>query len=149
LVNLRIKVCRDRFQRHPDQKEILITWAIALRQSKRPEEAIEILQEAARELPLRSRASLQLGMCYQSMDRSLDALSAFRKAALFRSPEPDAKIASTALELAAKLAEEKGLIDSAIYYWEELAKRQAGMSDTIRQKIASLTPLLPKLPDPL
>ena len=149
LVNLRIKVCRDRFQRHPDQKDILITWAIALRQSQRPEEAVEILQDAAKELPLRARASLQLGMCYQSLDRSLDALGAFRKASLFRSPEPDAKIASTALELAAKLAEEKGLIDSAIYYWEELAKRQAGMSDTIRQKIVSLTPLLPKPPDPL
>jgi tetratricopeptide (TPR) repeat protein len=149
LVNLRIKVCKDRYQRHPDQKEILITWAIALRQAQRPEEATEILQEAAKELSLRSRASLQLGMCYQTLDRSLDALSAFRKASLFRSPEPDAKVAITALELAAKLAEEKGLIDSAIYYWEELAKRQGGMSDTIRQKIASLTPLLPNPPAPL
>lgn len=147
LVNLRIKICKDRIQRHPDQKEILITLGIALRQAQRPDEAIEILQKAALELPLRSRANLQLGMCYQTLDRPLDALSAFRNAALFRSPEPDPKVAGTALELAAKLAEEKGLIDSAIYYLEELAKRQGGACDTIHQKIALLTPLLPQPPD--
>jgi uncharacterized protein HemY len=45
--NERIRVCRDRYRRHPEQKEILITWAIALRQLARIEDAIELLNTAS------------------------------------------------------------------------------------------------------
>ncbi|XZE35268.1 tetratricopeptide repeat protein [Pirellulaceae bacterium SH501] len=146
LLNERIRVCRDRFARHPDQIEILVTLGIALRQSKRFEEAIDVLKTASRDLTHRSRAALQMGMCYQAMGKPLDALSQFRRASLFRSPPPDAKVAITALELAAKLAEEAGLIDSAIYYLTELAKRDPREALKIEKEIERLKPLLPAPP---
>lgn len=118
--NERIRVCRDRFTRHPEQKEILITWAIALRQLIRHEEAIALLNDAAKDPQLRARASLQLGMCYQTLDRPLEALAAFRKSAMYRSPAPEQKIKQRALELAMDLAEENGLIDSARFYAKQL-----------------------------
>lgn len=120
--NERIRVCRDRFTRHPDQKEILITWAIALRQLVRHEEAIGLLNDAAKEPQLRARASLQLGMCYQTLDRPLEALAAFRRSAMYRSPAPEQKIKQRALELAMELAEENGLIDSARFYAKQLVE---------------------------
>ncbi len=120
LANERIRVCRDRFGRHPDQKEILINWAIGLRQLARFDEAIELLVRAADEPELRARANLQLGMCYQTLGRPLDALDAFRKAALFRAPPPEPKIRLRALELALDLAEESRLIDSARFYAEQI-----------------------------
>jgi len=143
LINERIKVCSERHKRYPEQKDVLITWGIALRQSHRYSEAAEILREAATDLKLRARASLQLGMCLQLLDKPLEALSAFRRASLFRSPPPDPKVASMALELAAKLAEDLGLIDSAIYYLEELAARDPSVAEQTRQRIAELTPRLP------
>jgi len=118
--NERIRVCRDRFGRHPKQKEILINWAIGLRQLARFDEAIELLTKAAAEPELRARASLQLGMCYQTLSRPLDALAAFRIASMFRAPLPEPKIRQRALELALELAEENSLIDSARFYAEQL-----------------------------
>lgn len=146
LLNERIRVCRDRFARHPDQIEILVTLGIALRQSKRFDEAIDVLKTASRDLTHRSRAALQMGMCYQAMGKPLDALSQFRRASLFRSPPPDPKVAITALELASKLAEEAGLIDSAIYYLTELAKREPREALKIEKEIERLKPLLPTPP---
>jgi len=52
----------------------------------------------------------------------LEALAAFRKAALYRSPPPDPLIRTRALELAIAIAEENGLIDSARYYTEQLLR---------------------------
>ncbi len=145
LVNERIRVCRERYHRNPDQKEILITWAIALRQQQKYDEAIALLNQATKDLNLRARASLQLGMCHQAMERPLDALSSFRRAALFRSPPPDPKVASVALELAASLAEEHGLIDSSIFYLEHLAKLTANdEKQAILDKIERLKPHLPQ-----
>lgn len=136
--NERIRVCRDRFARHPEQKEILINWAIGLRQLARFDEAIELLVKAADEPDLRARASLQLGMCYQTLNRPLDALSAFRKASLFRAPPPEPKIRQRALELALDLAEELALIDSARFYAEQLLidcdrAKQAQIKEKLRQ----------------
>jgi len=84
------------------------------------EEAVAMLQEAAEEPELRARASLQLGMCLQSLERPLEALAAFRKAALYRSPPPDSMIKTRALELAISIAEENQLIDSARFYTQQL-----------------------------
>ena len=120
LANERIRICRDRYARHPEQLEILINWAIGLRQLSRFDEAIELLLKAANSPELRARANLQLGMCYQTVNRPLDALSAFRKASLFRSPPPEPKIRQRALELALELAEQISLIDSAKFYAEQL-----------------------------
>jgi len=140
--NERIRVCRDRFGRHPEQKEILINWAIGLRQLARFDEAIELLNKAVAEPELRARASLQLGMCYQTLSRPLDALAAFRLASMFRAPRPEPKIRQRALELALELAEENSLIDSARFYAEQLligcdpAKRSQ-----IKEKIRQLESL--------
>jgi tetratricopeptide (TPR) repeat protein len=120
LANRRVKVCSDRYKRHPEQKEILIPWAVAMRQLGREDQAVEYLQEAAEDPSLRARASLQLGMCLESLERPLEALAAFRKAALYRSPPPDPLVRTRALELAIAIAEENGLIDSARYYTEQL-----------------------------
>lgn len=146
LINERIRVCHDRYTRHPEQTELLITWGIALRQSKRFEEAIDRLKEACKDLSLRARASLQIAMCYHSLDNPLEALSYFRRASLFRSPPPDPKIAIMALEFAAKLAEEIGLYDSAIYYLNKLQERLPEDA-TISARIAAITPKLPKQPE--
>jgi len=118
--NERIKICRDRYGRHPQQTEILVNWAIGLRQLARLDEAIELLQRASASPELRARASLQLGMCYQTLNRPLEALSAFRKASMFREPPPEPKIRQRALELALDLAEEISLNDSAKYYASQL-----------------------------
>jgi tetratricopeptide (TPR) repeat protein len=91
-----------------------------MRQLGREDQAVEYLQEAAEDPSLRARASLQLGMCLESLERPLEALAAFRKAALYRSPPPDPLIRTRALELAIAIAEENGLIDSARYYTEQL-----------------------------
>ncbi len=136
--NERIRVCRDRFARHPEQKEILINWAIGLRQLGRFDEAIVLLVKAADEPDLRARASLQLGMCYQTLNRPLDALSAFRKASLFRAPPPEPKIRQRALELALDLAEELSLIDSARFYAEQMLidcdrAKQTQVKEKLRQ----------------
>jgi len=140
--NERIRVCRDRFGRHPYHKEILINWAIGLRQLARFDEAIELLVRAAEEPDLRARSSLQLGMCYQTLGRTLDALAAFRKASLFRAPPPEPKIRLRALELALDLAEENGLIDSARFYAEQILvncdrAKQTEVKERLR-KLASL-----------
>jgi tetratricopeptide (TPR) repeat protein len=120
LANRRVKVCSDRYGRHPEQKEILIPWAVALRLLGRQDQAVEYLQKASEDPLLRARASLQLGMCLESLERPLEALAAFRKAALYRSPEPDPLIRTRALELAIGIAESHQLIDSARYYTEQL-----------------------------
>jgi tetratricopeptide (TPR) repeat protein len=141
--NERIRICRDRFGRHPDQIEILIHWAIGLRQLARFEEAIELLNKAASTPELRARANLQLGMCYQTLNRPLDALSAFRKASLFREPAPEPKIRQRALELALELAQEVSLIDSARYYAEQLLldcdKSKREQLESIRNHLQSLS----------
>ena len=136
--NERIRVCRDRFGRHPDQQELLITWAIGLRQLARYDDAIALLIKATEAPELRSRASLQLGMCYQTLGRPLDALSAFRKASMFRAPPPEPKIRQRALELAMELAEELSLIDSARFYASQLLidcdpKKQTQLKEQLRR----------------
>jgi hypothetical protein len=59
-------------------------------------------------------------MCLQSLERPLEALSAFRKAALYRSPPPEPLIRTRALELAIAIAQENHLIDSARFYTQQL-----------------------------
>jgi len=137
LANLRLTVCEARLARHPDQTELLIPCAIALRQLGRMEEAIEKLQKAQQEPLLRSRASLQLGMCLQQVGRVTDALSSYRKAALYRSPQPPANIKKRALELAADLAEQQGMIHSAIQYLQYLLEANSNSED-IRGRIRKL-----------
>jgi tetratricopeptide (TPR) repeat protein len=139
LANERIRVCRERFERHPDQKELLINWSIGLRQLGRLGEAVTLLLQAAAVPEHRARASLQLGMCYQNLDRPLDALGAFRKAAMYRDPPPEPAIRKRAFELAFELANELGLVDASIVYGERLVELCEGKpKEELSIKIAEL-----------
>jgi tetratricopeptide (TPR) repeat protein len=113
---LREKVCRARLQRHPQQLELYLPLATALVNLERPAEAIACLQLALGQPKLRSAAAWQLGQLYESQQRIPEALSAYRRAALFRVPPPAADIKRRALAAAADLAERSGLIDSARRY---------------------------------
>lgn len=139
LANERIRICSHRFARRPEDKDILIPWAIALRQLGRHDESVELLAKAAEVPSLRARASLQLGMCLQYLNRPLEALSALRKAALFRSPPPDPALRLRALELAASIAEENQLIDAAIFYTEQwLSVIDVKRRSEVESRLASL-----------
>jgi tetratricopeptide (TPR) repeat protein len=62
LANERVQFCQKRFKRHPDQLELLVIWAGALKDLDRPEEAIPLLEQATQEPPLRARAYYELGL---------------------------------------------------------------------------------------
>ncbi|RMF43552.1 MAG: hypothetical protein D6753_04815 [Planctomycetota bacterium] len=117
---LREKVCRQRLQRHPDQVALQIPLAAALEYQGRIEEAIDCLRQASDDPPLRAQAALQLGRLLERVERIPEALSAYRRAALFRRPPPQAEIRRAALEAAADLAERYSLVDSARRYVEML-----------------------------
>jgi tetratricopeptide (TPR) repeat protein len=119
MANSRARTCEVRLQRDPQRIELMVPWAIALRQLNRHDDAIEKLSEAVAIRTIRARAALQLGMCHQQAGHVLAALSAYRKAAFSRSPEPPMSVRHRALDLAADLAESSGLLDSAIGYLNE------------------------------
>jgi tetratricopeptide (TPR) repeat protein len=138
LANLRLAIGQARLARHPEQLELLIPCAIALRQLGRMDEAVSGLRTAQREPSLRARASLQLGMCLQQMGQVVESLAAYRQAALYRAPEPPAELKARALELAAELAEQSGLIYSARLYISELLMVHEVQPDKWRAKLSAL-----------
>jgi tetratricopeptide (TPR) repeat protein len=113
---MRERVCRARLARHPEQLELTIPLAEALEGLDRSEEAIEYLEKASREPELRAPASLKLGEIFERAGRVTEALSAYRRAALFRVPPPAQTIRATALARAAELAQRHRLLDSARRY---------------------------------
>ncbi len=123
---LREKICRARLERHPDRLELLIPLAVALENLGNAEEAIQCLRRASENAELRAAASLQLGFLYTRARRIPEALSAFRRAALFRVPPPSEQIKRDALTAAADLSQRHGLIDSARRYVELLLEMTPG-----------------------
>lgn len=113
---VREKVCRARLQRQPDQVELLLPLAHALRELGKIGEAVASLQQTVKIPSLRAEAALELGQLFAQESRIPEALSAYRRAALYRVPPPAARIRKQALELAADLAEKYKLIDSARRY---------------------------------
>ncbi len=113
---LREKVCRARLLRHPQQLELHLPLATALTNLDRPDEAIASLQLAGAQPKLRCSAAWQLGQLFESLHRVPEALSAYRRAALFRVPPANPDIKRRALSAAADLAERTGLVDSARRY---------------------------------
>lgn len=113
---MREKVCRARLVRHPEHLELTIPLADALEGLDRSEEAIDYLRRAAQDPELRSQANLKLGEIFERMRRVTDALSAYRRAALFRVPPPPANMRLLALTKAAELALKHKLLDSAARY---------------------------------
>ncbi len=122
LNSLRERICRARLLRLPEQLELQLPLAAALTNLSRPEEAVASLQIALLQPKLRSAAAWQLGQLYESLQRIPEALSAYRRCALFRVPPPTAEMKRRALTAAADLAERSGLIDSARRYVALLAE---------------------------
>lgn len=121
---LRESVCRSRLKRHPDQVELNMPLATALENLGNREEAIACLQRAVAEPNLRGLAALQLGQTYERSGKVPQALSAYRRAALFRVPPPSDDVKLRALTAAANLATNSGMIDSARRYVEMLSEMQ-------------------------
>ena len=116
LNSMREKVCRARLVRHPEHLELTIPLADALEGLDRSEEAIDYLRRAAQDAELRGQANLKLGEIFERMGRVVDALSAYRRSALFRAPAPPPAVRLAALTKAAELALQHRLIDSAARY---------------------------------
>ncbi|HAC92921.1 MAG TPA: hypothetical protein DCF63_20160 [Planctomycetaceae bacterium] len=117
---LKEKIYRHRLQRYPDRLQYALPLAHALQQLDRSDEAIEYLKQAAMQRELRAEACLQLGELLEKSRRIPEALSAYRRAALFRVPPPSAEIKLKSLQAAARLAQQHQLIDSARRYLEML-----------------------------
>jgi len=113
---LRERICRARLERHPDRIELLVPLAVALENLGSVEEATKCLRQAAETPSLRATASLQLGYLYTRARRIPEALSSFRRAALFRVPPPSEAIKREALSAAADLSQRHNMVDSARRY---------------------------------
>lgn len=113
---LREKVCKARLERDPQKSELLLPLATALNNLGQVDEAVEALHQAVQQPPLRAVAALQLGQVMEAAGRIPEALSAYRKAAMFRVPPPSREVRLAALNAAADLAERSNLIDSAQRY---------------------------------
>lgn len=121
---LREKVCRSRLQRHPDQLALNMPLATALENLGNRDEAIQCLTKAVSQPNLRAASSLQLGQVLERANRVPEALSAYRRAAMFRVPPPSEEIKLRALTAAANLAQRVGMVDSAKRYVEMLLELQ-------------------------
>lgn len=133
---LREKVCRARLVRHPEQLELYLPLAMALENLDKRDEAIQFLKKAVDVPRLRASAAHQLGQLYERAKQIPEALSAYRRAALFRVPPPPAEIRFSALSSAANLAEKFGMVDSARRYVElllELQPNNAALSERLER----------------
>ena len=138
LANVRIHVCTARMKRDPNDHELVLPLAASLRQLGRHQEAIDALKSKKDFPEIRARVCLQLGMALMQTEKPLEALSAFRQAALYRAPPPPEKIRDKALELAAELAEKLGLLDSARRY-VQLRIDANPNETTLKQTLARLS----------
>jgi tetratricopeptide (TPR) repeat protein len=141
--NTRISVCASRLERHPEQTELLLPLASAHCQLGQMEEAFQRLQQAETIPELRGHARLQLGRILQQRGDYLNALSAYRRAAIARNPLSPHDVRCKALDAAAQLAESQGWVEPALGYlkiWKELATES---SQDIQNRIERLE-LLPR-----
>jgi len=134
---LRERVCRARLERHPERIELLVPLAVALENLGSVDEAMKCLRQAAEKPALRAVASLQLGYVYTRARRIPEALSAFRRAAMFRIPPPAEATKREALTAAADLSQRHNLIDSARRYVELLLEISPG-DQQLAQRLADL-----------
>ncbi|WP_164104089.1 tetratricopeptide repeat protein [Candidatus Laterigemmans baculatus] len=121
----RVEVCQSRLQRDASQDHLRVVLAEALRDLGRYDEAIEALGPALlvdREAPL---AYLILGHCLQAVGRDLEALAAWRAAALRRAVPAPPRIRLNAMQAAADVAERLGLSGTLPLYRQALRQAQA------------------------
>jgi tetratricopeptide (TPR) repeat protein len=138
LANEQIAFCQARYTRHPDQKELLIPWAAALRSLGRIEDAMQLLKQSIEVPDLRASSALELGQCYELSSQLLEAFSAYRTAALFRDPPPTIKIKTDALRKALRLAEKLNMIDAAKRYARFLLECNVEDQSVIQQQLERL-----------
>ncbi len=146
LNSMREKVCRARLVRHPEHLELTIPLAEALEGLDRSEEAIDYLRSAGQDPDLRAQANLKLGEIFERLGRVTDALSAYRRSALFRVPPPPPALRLTALTKAAELALQHRLLDSAARYvamLRELDPQNLKWSEMDQEIVALESSLLP------
>ncbi len=139
---LRERVSRARLQRHPEQVQLYLPLATALHGLGQTPAAIEALRRAMEEPRLRSAAAYQMGQVLEEAKRIPEALSAYRRAALFRVPSPPRELKFAALTAAADLAQRWRLVDSARRYVElliEMSPEDAALLERHRELCA--TPL--------
>lgn len=105
----RIEVCRNRLQRDPTQKKLCVVLAEAMYEMGKFDEAIAALEPALGDPNESCKAYLLRGLCQQSTNHPLDALSSFRAAALRRATQPTAQVKLSALRHAADLSQRLGL----------------------------------------
>lgn len=139
---LRERVCRARLQRHPEQSQLYLPLATALHGLGQTPAAVDALRGAMQEPKLRSAAAYQLGQVLEESGRIPEALSAYRRAAMFRVPAPPRELKLAALLAAADLAERWRLIDSARRYVSQLIELSPDDAALIeRQRALRATPL--------
>lgn len=141
LAALQFEVAEARFQRHPQQSDLLVTSAIALKRLGRIDEAIERLRHAQKFPETRANASFNLGLCLESRSQIIEALAAYRCAALYRSPAPPRELKLKALEHAVALSERSQLYDSAIRYIDIMIADSAENQESLKSKREQLLKL--------
>jgi len=138
LANEQIAFCQARYTRHPEQKELLVPWAAALRSLGRIEDALQLLKQSLEIPSLRAPSALELGQCYELSSQPLEAFAAYRTAALFRDPPPSMSVRTDALRKALRLAEKLNMIDSAKRYAKFLLECKVEDSAAIQQQLDHL-----------
>lgn len=139
--NQQIVFCQLRYERNPEQLDLLIPWASALKFLDRVDEAVGLLEKAAKDPVLRAQASYELGLCYQQTGQNLEALSSYRQSALFRAPMPDPEIKLRSLHKAFELSDRLGLIDSAVRYGKWIIEAKSPLSTKVASRIKALEQL--------
>jgi tetratricopeptide (TPR) repeat protein len=138
LAEEQLRFCQQRLARHPEQTELKLRWARALRALGRYEDAIQLLNGATLPSSLRARAQYELGLNYQLSGRALQAISHFRQAALFRDPAPPPDIQQAALKAGMELAEKLHMIETALHFGGEWLQLPAAPTDMLRKRLAAL-----------
>ena len=139
---LRERVCKQRLLRHPEQLQLNLPLATALENLGKKDEAIARLREVVREPRLRASAAYQLGQTLERAGQIPEALSAYRRAALFRVPPATNEMRWKSLSAAADLARRFGMVDSERRYVEMLCAMRPTDAD-LAQRLDQLrdTPL--------
>ncbi len=136
----RAEVCRARLARTPGDAKLQVILAEALRDLGQYDEAIRETQGVLTSIEHSPTAFLVRGHCYLAMGRPLDALSAWRGAALRRAVPAQTGIRIQALKSASNVALQYGLYASAERYLRELAKLLPD-DTSIEQTLANLQKL--------
>jgi tetratricopeptide (TPR) repeat protein len=141
--NTRISVCASRLERHSEQTELLLPLASAHCQLGQMEEAFQRLQQAEKIPELRGPARFQLGRILQQRGDYLEALSAYRRAAIARNPLSPHDVRCKALDAAAQLAESQGWVEPALGYLQLWKQLDSDSAQAIQARIDRLE-LLPR-----